>query len=669
MRSPAPRLACLTFIVSCLLQPSAVDAAEPAAAPTHAPAWSVRLDGEVEWQRVAPLGQLLVKTSRALTAIDPARGRVLWTHTDLGGLAQDHYEEISGTSLVAVSDGLTRPRLVILDSVDGRIIFDSRSAGVTQVLSRHFLPRSRALLLFGFREGNPATTMFLVDAGTGRLRWENSRLAEGAGKLTRALSAFLQAATNQSGIVGEPMEVTPETFLVASVTDIYAVSTRSGSINWKAANARDTRSTRFYATQKNPGVVYIGSETTMSMGSGPSAGSGETIYTYYAAHRLADGAAVWPRPVRLKGGLNDVIFTVDGLILSPQTSGKGKIVLCDDATGESRWGKKGKGIEILGGIINHDWTSAGLVLTTGYDSAWTDKGEEYYLSLIDPKSGTLRFEEPLRLRGRIVSTRVISSGLLFTTTSEVNILDLKAGLPLLGEGVRSDDSLVTVENGRYLYAYAARKGTLHRLDTESGALTTLSKAPVGLEEDDVPLAIEVAGDRITVVSSQNIIAWRPDGTLLFHAYHPSPRLPAMMRALLRAQQVRMGMAAVAAGAAGVAFASASTQQQPGSMDRAVTAAVATGYAQAGEQLASLSAGYGEAARTRFKASTVAPEFVFMMVRHERGSYGLAKVSKASGRIETVIDLGRDKDPIYEVDAVSNLIFYRPAPATVVGYRF
>jgi len=673
MQTPALRRACLTAIVTCLLPAAAATssaaATEPAASPTLAPAWSLRLDGEVEWQRVAPLGQLLVKTSRALTAIDPGRGRVLWTHTDLGGLAQDHYEEIAGTSLIAVSDGLSRPRLVILDSVDGRIIFDSRAAGVTQVLSRHFLPQSRALLLFGFREGNPATTMFLVDVERGTLRWENSRLTEGAGKLTRALSAFFQAATNQSGIVGEPIEITPETFLVASVTDIYAVSTRTGSITWKTANARDTRSTRFYATPKSPEVVYVGSETTMSMASGSSTGGGETVYTYYSAHRLADGATVWPEPVRLKGGLNDVIFTGDGLILSPSTSGKGKILLCDYATGESRWGRKGKGIEILGGIINHDWTSAGLVLTTGYDSAWTNKGEEYYLSLIDPKSGTLRFEEPLRLRGRIVSTRVIPSGLLFTTTSEVNVLDLTTGLPLLGEAVRSDDSLVTVEDGRHLYAYAAKKGTLHRLDTESGALTTLSKTPAELEEDDAPLAIEVAGDRITVVSSQNVIAWRTDGTMLFHTYHPSPQLPVMMRALLRAEQVRMGMAAVAAGAAGVTFASASSQQQPGSMDRAVTAAVATGYAQAGEQLASLSAGYGAAARTRFKASTVAPDFVFMMIKQERGGYGLAKVSKASGRIEAVIDLGRDKDPIYEVDAVSNLIFYRPTPGTVAAYKF
>jgi PQQ-like domain len=647
-------------------------AAAPAPAPTLSPAWSVQVGGEVEWQRVAPLGQLIVKTTSGLSAIDPERGRVLWTHADLGGLAQDHYEEIAGTSLVALSDGMSRPRTVILDTVDGRVVFDSKAAGVEQVLSRHLLPQSRAIVLFGFRQGNPATTMFLVDAESGRMAWENDQLLAGAGKFTRKLTAFLQAATNQSGIVSDPLEVDPQTFLIASSTDVLAVDTRKGTIRWKVANAHDTRATRFYTTTKTPGVVYVGSETatTMSSSTGSSSsGSSEVIYSLYEARRLADGAAVWPEPVRVKGGLNDVIVTDGGLILSGRTTGKGKILLCDFKTGEGLWGKKGKGIEIEGGIVNHDWTAAGLVLTTGFDSAWTKKGEVFNLSLLDVNSGALRFEEPLRLRGKIVSTQVVPAGLLYTTTSEADILDLSTGRARMDGAVRSDESLVTVASGKSLYAYGARTGMLHRIDIQTGMATVLSKSPARLEEDEAPLAIEVEGDRITVVSSQNILAWRLDGTLLVQAYHPSPRLPVMTRALLRAEQIRMGMAAVAAGGAAVAFTGAATQQAPGSMDRAVTATLATGYAQAGAQAAVMSAKYGEAARTRFKASAVAPDFVFMMVKTDRGSYGLAKVDKQTGRTLAVIDLGRDKEPNYEVDAVSNIIFYRPSPGTVVGYRF
>jgi len=662
-----PTLALCAAVLS--VTTTAAPAANPAQdAPLTRPAWSVRLDGAVEWQRVAPLGQVLVKTGLGLTALDPASGRVLWTLPGLGAMAQDHYEEIAGTSLVVLSDGLQKPRVVIVDSVDGRVLFDSRGAGVNQVLSRHYLPKSRALLLFGFSEGDPATSMFLVDVDRGSLRWKNNQLLAGQGNFTRKLTAFLQAATNQSGIVGEPVELDADTFVIASNTEIFAVKTQSGEIAWRTPNAHSTRATRFHTSPRAPGMVFIGSETTFSSMTATTGSQQETVQSEYSARRIADGTAAWEKPVKVHGGLNDVIFADKGLILSPATTGKGKILFCDYKTGESMWGKKGKGIDIQGGILNHDWTTAGLVLTTGYDSAWSNKGTEYFLTLLDPDSGTLRFEEPLKLRGRIETTQVIPAGLLYTTTSEVNILNLKTGTTVLAEGLRSDESLVTTVHGRSLYAYAGKTGTLHRLDLDRATLSTVSKEPARLEEDEAPTEIEMRGDRVTVLSSQNVVSWGADGALLFHAYYASPRLPGLMRALLRAEQVRMAMASAAAGMGSVAFAGTSTQTKPGSVERAVTATAAAGYAQAAEQAASMSARYGEAARTRFKATTTVPDFVFMMVARGKGT-GLARVDKETGRIETVIDLGHDREPVYEVDAVSNLIFYRPAPDTVSGYRF
>jgi hypothetical protein len=119
----------------------------------------------------------------------------------------------------------------------------------------------------------------------------------------------------------------------------------------------------------------------------------------------------------------------------------------------------------------------------------------------------------------------------------------------------------------------------------------------------------------------------------------------------------------------VTFASASQASHPGSVERAVTATAAASYADAGAQLAHLSARYGEAARTRFKATAVAPDFVFMMIKRTKGNVGLARVSKATGSMDAVIDLGRDREPVYDVDAVANQIYYRSAPDTVSAYRF
>ncbi len=176
-------------------------------------------------------------------------------------------------------------------------------------------------------------------------------------------------------------------------------------------------------------------------------------------------------------------------------------------------------------------------------------------------------------------------------------------------------------------------------------------------------------ERITVVSRQNIVVYSPDGTLQFHAYHPSPRHPALMRALMRAQQIRAGIASFASGATSGAFVHAATHQPQGSINRTIAAGAAEGYGTMAQDLAGISSHYGQMARARFKASANTQDFVFMMVTQARGSYGLAKVNRKTGRIDSIINLGRDKKPRYQVDGISSQIFYRPNSTQVTGYRF
>ncbi len=632
--------------------------------PQIPPAWKLQFDSPIVWQRVGPLGHLLVKTSNTLRGVDPVKGRVVWSHGDLGNLVEDHFEPIPGTPLVSLSDGLAKPRVVILNSADGRVVFDSRTSGVAQVLSRHLLPGSGGLLLLGFRQGKPTTTMFMFDVTTGKLRWENDALLSKAGKVTRFLAALVQAATNTSGVVAEPLEIPGDSFLFASVTDLFNINTRTGQINWQVKNvAGGGRKSRFFMTRRTPEIVYVGTETATR------SGSGEYVYTYYAAHRLQDGATLWQSPVKLRGWLNDVIFTEKGLIVSPRTSSKGKIKLIDYASGRSLWGKKGKGIEVLGGIVDHDPSKAGIVITSGYDSAWTDKGPQYYLNILDVEAGALRFKKGLKVNGRILSTDVYPRGVLFITTHEMNMLDPATGKAMFRKSVESEDSLVTAETARSVLAFSVDDGMLYRVDKNRGTLSTLSKSRVKFEEDDVPMSLELTREQITVVGSQNVAVYRGNGELKFHAYHPSPRKPAVMRALLRSQQVRAGMAAFFSGAMSGAFAHSAMQQPEGSVSRTVNAGFAEGYGTTAENLAQVSGRYGELAKMRFKASATAPKFVFMMVKRARGSYGLARVSKSTGKIEGIINLGKDKEPSYQVDGVTNQIFYRPKPTALVGYRF
>ena len=44
------------------------------AIPTVAPAWTARFEQSVQWQRVTPMGHLVVATASSLYGVDPATG-------------------------------------------------------------------------------------------------------------------------------------------------------------------------------------------------------------------------------------------------------------------------------------------------------------------------------------------------------------------------------------------------------------------------------------------------------------------------------------------------------------------------------------------------------------------------------------------------------------------
>src|SRR5690242_12307533 len=117
------------------------------AAPSSATAaWTVKVNGAVRWQQVTPAGALLVSTDNALSAIDIDGGRVSWEKPELGGLAMDNVHPLEGSLLMeATRDGLDE----IFDPVTGAVVFDSRKADFTKVITRRVLPQSGTFLVHG----------------------------------------------------------------------------------------------------------------------------------------------------------------------------------------------------------------------------------------------------------------------------------------------------------------------------------------------------------------------------------------------------------------------------------------------------------------------------------------------------------------------------------------
>ena len=639
--------------------------------PTVAPAWTARFEQPVLWQRVHPLGPLVVATDCCLHGIDPSGGAVKWTQADLAGLVEESFETIPGTPLFVVSVGTLRERTLVLDATDGHVVFDSRAAGIANILHRTVLFESGGLLILGQEQSDPTIKLFLAEMATGKIRWANDDIAgemsQGMKKVAGLLAQLAQAAAPAqaaSGAAVRPLEVGADAVLLASNGSIHKVSTATGEFLWRVPN-RDGRGTAglFLAPQR-PGMVVVGTEV---VGQGTSTNGADPVTTMFSAYRLADGGAVWPKSIKVKGPLNPPVFLERGMIVSPGGGSGGNLKFVEYDTGSSAWGKNGKGLDTDGGIVDHQMTDLGLLVTTGHDSAWTNKGTVYYLNVLDLAAGAFRFPKSIKVTGRILSTEVLARGVLCVTTHEVGLFDRASGASLLGQAIRSE-ALVTADAGTKLYAFAPEAGALWRIDKQEATATRLTAEPVALDGGDVARALEVSGDRVTLLGSQHVVGFDLAGRVLFRQYYPAPRHPAWLRALMIAQSVRAGMAAAEAGAAGAAFAQYASTREDGTLEREASEEIALGYSKIAEGAAGLSADYARMARQRFQASAEVRDWYFMMVQLDRG-YGLAQVSKRDGAIRGMIPIGKDQTPSYDVDDVAQRVYYRAGEHEILGYAF
>ncbi len=646
------------------------------------PDWSLRFESPIEWQRVTPMGHLLVSTATGLHGINPENGQVVWTRTDLGQLVEEFYEVIPRTPFVVISDETMPRRVVVLDSIEGRVIFDSKQAGIREVVGKNILHRRGALLILGVSAVGEAPVMALFDISAGEHRWTHesvfvrpkpiqTRVQKPKGKLFKFMAKVTEnaASAQQAAAPPEPaeeiksfpIELGEDAFLLASNRGLFRIDSRTGEVAWKVGMF-SSRS-RVFVSPTHADMFVTGHKYTHTVN-----GTVESVTSLYRAYRVSDGKEIWNEPVSLDSLVNDVIFHDRGLVLSPKTASGGKIKFVDYKTGQSLWGKKGKGIKVSGGIVDHIVIGDEIILTTGHDSAWTNKGTEYFLNILDVDQAALRFKKSHKVKGRMLATEVLPKGILYVTTSEMNILDRVSGKPL-HKSVTSDGSLITATAGDRVYAFSSKDRSLYVLDKTQGSLSRLSEAPVKLGDGEIPFSLEVGESQITLVSNQNIAVFDPAGSLMFHAYHPAPRRSGLMRALLIANAVRAGIASAATGVYSGAFAAAAVDQEPGSVGNTLAAGVAEGYGEMAVGYGSLSKQYAAAARERFKASTNAADFVFMMVQLPNRRFGLARVSKIDGEIVALVDMQKDKQPSYQVDSISNRIYYRLQPTELVGYRF
>jgi len=650
-------------------------------------AWSTKFKSPINWQRVHSLGYVIVGTNDGLYGVDPHDGKVLWENKNFPALSSANFEEVSGTEFVTIAyksnSSSTIPMQAIVEVINGKTLFDSQKESIG-VLSRHVLPSAGKLLVIGMRPKNLVASLFMYDIATGKQVWANDELfkVEGTGKgLLGKLQKMGDELSSLQALTSEPYELDQNSLLLTHPNYVMRINSSTGEVTWKN-KIEASKHAQIHFSPYKKGIVYVGTDIESSTGSGFTTTSGgesspqKFYYNLYYAYDVKSGVPVWKQPARENDLLNQVIPHEKGLIICPRSSQKPTINLVNYETGETTWGKKGKGIKAEGSVVSYIETKQGILITTAFDNAWNNKAEEYFLNIIDPNTGTLKYAKPIKLKGDLVKSELTSKGLLFTTTREVNILDTSTGSLLWPTSIEAGNPFnsdvprpfPTGDNGTgKMFVYSPKQKALFEVDKQAGTSRQVTTTKVEFEGKEFPGAIDISTDGVIMMSEQNIMKLDPNGSVKYHKYYEAPREPALMRALLAAQAVRAAYIGTVAGAYSAAFAQASHQSNDPT-GKAVGQEFSKGFGELSNAGFAYSANAMKQFNARYKASSSTPNFMIMMTKQEKKGNQLVQVNKANGEIMNAIDIKNDKEPEYEVDQIYNNVYYRTSASELVCYK-
>ncbi len=660
-----------------LAQTAAAPARPPAGPSGASAAWTLKLKGDVRWQQVTPAGALLVSTDAGLAGVDIERGQITWEKPELGGLPPDSVRMVEGSLLMeAARPGL----LLILDPVTGAVVFDSRRPGLTQIVTRRVLPQSGTLLVHG-RTASGGSVVALYDLVTGEQRWVNDALFEQTGPKKKGLGGLMQGLVRAAseGTALEVLQAGPDMIVVHTLMGLRALDAKSGAVRWSATlpTARagnPARHVRLFPSANKSDRLYVGFDDRLM------------------AYRLADGQALWAKPAMVEGWVHGIVEHPNGIIILPesppanQATGNVRIVNGVVQTGLNV-ARYDDGTTIADKPLRMRGTVTDALITGGSAVLAVDAESRTFVNVLDVATAGVRLKKDVKIKGRLDYAELTPAGLLYisrpdpATNAEVNIIDLTTGEQKFKDAIESgrpwggnpDDynaagySLHHVIEGTTLYVFASHDHRLYAVDRNAGTYRALGEE-IKLQGGEDPTAMEIRPAGLVLISPQNLVVVTRDGQVKQQVYYPAPQLPGLLRALYRINSIRAGLYGAAASAYGDAFAQAS-RTATDSNARRITGQIATAYSQGGAQLTGYSQQAAALATKRFKASLTVPGAVFMLTRAPEGNGNvLLQIDKDSGQPRSRVDLGKEREPVYAVDDVANMLFLRTTAGTLVGYR-
>jgi outer membrane protein assembly factor BamB len=610
--------------------------------------WSAAT-GPVQWLRTTGAGALCASTAKGLQGIDPATGTIAWTIDALANVPESGYSEVANTPFISIAPDPAE--LYIIEPFTGAVVFNSRNAGINNIASKFVLPESNAIVVTG-QKADGTAAMACVDMGTGKVRWTKddqfSRLTgcSSAGKDAILLSTLFFAYKLDANTGAEIWKKSPD-------PNFEKMSGLTSLLDKGGANLKGMDGVHglFITTEHAPELCFMGMQTMQRKESTDAQGKttvSTTYRTFINAFNIADGAYAWSQPLTMQQQLGTMVPLPNGLLVG--AADRNSADLLTYASGEGLWGKKGNGISLKGPLNGAVPLDDGTILISG--------GKDGAVTLVD-KTGLERWKKAMKVGGTIRSITILDNAIMVSSDEETEIIDKATGVSKLDKAVKGGSDLV-ITSGSETYLFNTKDGLLYAMPSGGGALKALGTSPIGFEGKEDPTRLEKIPEGLVLTSEQNIAMIGTDGNVKYKKHFPAGRESGLTRALKYASAVRAAYYTALFGYTSAAFGAVSqniqVQDTESAVDKQMTGDLSGIFGDAARQGTAATGRFLQEANLRLKATATTNDVHFMMTDGGKREYQLVALKKSDGSVIGTIPLGRDKAPVYEVDAITNTVY-------------
>lgn len=586
-------------------------------------------------------GVLVVATNEGLVGIRPTENTPIFTFNNFGKLKPEETDFVPNSPYIIVSQGtdskfagLSKTKRAVIDYMSGKVIFNSETDNWNQIYTCNVVLPQNKLIISGIqKEGDKNEKMTprvaVYDLSTSKLDYSFFIDKPGRVGIAKDLS-----------ITGTPLLLkdiiiipTAQGLIAKTHTGDDAWTNKIKGISWMVADASEKE---IYGFEANPN----GKNTRI--------------------HKIGNnGNELWKDNRKVQGNVSNFQILEQGLaVVSDKSDGgnssvfatknESEIAFLSADSGEDLWSKAPK----TKGYVQHFYVQEDGILF-GIQQGGINK-----ISF----DGKTLFKKPLKTGENIMVMAESPQGLIYITSEDANIVDLKSGDQVWAKPLKYKNSLAvasTFDNSKNRYLIAADEAVF-AIDANSGEVSELAK--VKFEEKEAANTMEMRNGNIFLGASQNMMLLGDAGENKYHEYFKSPGKSNFMK-------VVGGVVTVAATGLAIAHAAQAGLNKTGT-GNSNRLSNYNDYGKENKRASDMFASIGDASfkmmSERFKATAATENAQFILTKLDDG-VGLVKVSKDTGKVEKEIVL-KDKKPEYQVDEMGGVLYYKANDKVIYAYN-